>query len=200
VLAKSGHTSVLGFSSLHRADTLQVRKASARHVLQHPKKCSSAGTGYPSIGGRGERRDGISGASQEEFGPISRTNQGCVKAFIPGREHGRLARARPRNGAWILLSAKPGSDWQPSEATPLSIIPNTRSKVMSTISTAATHQGTITSGTIATVVRVLKTTWMACIDWRENIASIAELRAMSDCELKDIGLLRSDIGRRAAEE
>jgi pimeloyl-ACP methyl ester carboxylesterase/uncharacterized protein YjiS (DUF1127 family) len=71
---------------------------------------------------------------------------------------------------------------------------------MSTISPAATRQGSITSGTISTLVRVLKTSWTAFIDWRNNFTALAELGTMSDYELKDIGLLRSDIRRSTVVE
>ena len=72
--------------------------------------------------------------------------------------------------------------------------------IMSTNSSVATHRGSA-DGILRALTSALKRSCIAYITWRmENIA-IAQLKAMSDRELEDIGLTRSDIahcdGRRA---
>ncbi len=71
---------------------------------------------------------------------------------------------------------------------------------MSTISSAASHQANVTGGSLSTLARALNSWWRAYINWRENTASINELRSMSDYEIKDIGLTRYDIARVAMGE
>ena len=66
--------------------------------------------------------------------------------------------------------------------------------IMSTNSRMATHRGSA-DGILRALTRTLKGSCIAYITWRmENIA-IAQLKAMSDRELEDIGLTRSDIAR-----
>ncbi len=40
---------------------------------------------------------------------------------------------------------------------------------------------------------VLRRWWQAFVDWRYRLQSMAELQSMSDRELKDMGLYRSEI-------
>ena len=66
--------------------------------------------------------------------------------------------------------------------------------IMSTNSSMATDRGSA-DAILRALTRTLKRSCVAYITWRmENIA-IAQLRAMSDRELEDIGLTRSDIAR-----
>jgi uncharacterized protein YjiS (DUF1127 family) len=66
--------------------------------------------------------------------------------------------------------------------------------IMSTNSRMATHRGSA-DGILRALTSTLKRSCIAYITWRmENIA-IAQLRTMSDRELEDIGLTRSDIAR-----
>jgi uncharacterized protein YjiS (DUF1127 family) len=66
--------------------------------------------------------------------------------------------------------------------------------IMSTISTApaAAPAGQFTAGTLLGAVR---SWWAAYLTWRIERAAIKALEAMSDRQLKDIGLARSDIAR-----
>jgi uncharacterized protein YjiS (DUF1127 family) len=67
---------------------------------------------------------------------------------------------------------------------------------MSTISSAPTATRGISEQSWTSRLRAaLKRWWMAYITWRIEQAAIAQLWAMSDRELKDIGLTRSEITR-----
>jgi uncharacterized protein YjiS (DUF1127 family) len=66
--------------------------------------------------------------------------------------------------------------------------------IMSTIfSTPAPPQGTAGHAWASGLAATLKRWSVAYITWRLEQAATARLRAMSDRELKDIGLTRSDI-------
>jgi uncharacterized protein YjiS (DUF1127 family) len=45
------------------------------------------------------------------------------------------------------------------------------------------------------LLAVLKRWWVAYTTWRDEEKAIAQLMSMNDWELKDIGLVRSDIAR-----
>jgi uncharacterized protein YjiS (DUF1127 family) len=66
--------------------------------------------------------------------------------------------------------------------------------IMSTIFRApVAAQGTAGHSRAGGLTGALKHWWLTCITWRIEQAAIAELRSMSDLELKDIGLTRCDI-------
>jgi uncharacterized protein YjiS (DUF1127 family) len=67
-------------------------------------------------------------------------------------------------------------------------------KIMRTISSAATPGGNDT-GTSPRLVRSLRRYWKTRVIWRNHVGAIAKLKALSDCQLKDIGLTRYDTGR-----
>ena len=68
--------------------------------------------------------------------------------------------------------------------------------IMSTIfSMRASAQGMAGQSWISGLLAVAKRWWVAYITWRIKRAAIAQLCSMSDRELKDIGLTRSDITR-----
>ena len=65
---------------------------------------------------------------------------------------------------------------------------------MSAISSASTAtRGMSEQSWTGRLVAALKQWWMAYITWRIEQAAIAQLWAMSDRELKDIGLTRCEI-------
>jgi uncharacterized protein YjiS (DUF1127 family) len=65
---------------------------------------------------------------------------------------------------------------------------------MSTISsTPAAAQGTAGHSWAGGLPATLKRWWVAYITWRIERAAIARLCSMSDLELKDIGLTRSNV-------
>jgi uncharacterized protein YjiS (DUF1127 family) len=67
---------------------------------------------------------------------------------------------------------------------------------MSTISSAPTAtRGISEQSWTSRLTAALKRWWMAYITWRIEQAAIAQLWAMSDRELKDIGLTRSEVTR-----
>jgi len=66
--------------------------------------------------------------------------------------------------------------------------------IMSTISSAQAAARSTTSHSRAIgLAASLKRWWLAYITWRTQQAAVAALRSMSDRELKDIGLTRSEI-------
>jgi uncharacterized protein YjiS (DUF1127 family) len=66
--------------------------------------------------------------------------------------------------------------------------------IMSTIfSMRASAQGTAGQSRVSGLLAIAKRWWVAYITWRIKRAAIAQLCSMSDRELKDIGLARSDI-------
>jgi uncharacterized protein YjiS (DUF1127 family) len=66
--------------------------------------------------------------------------------------------------------------------------------VMSTIFyTPAPAQGNVSHSQVTGPVAFLKRWWVAYITWRMEAAAIARLGAMSNRELKDIDLVRSNI-------
>jgi uncharacterized protein YjiS (DUF1127 family) len=58
--------------------------------------------------------------------------------------------------------------------------------IMSTIH----HRGSLADGFVNGTGRVLRRWWMAYIKWRLERLAISKLKAMSDRELKDIGICR----------
>ena len=65
---------------------------------------------------------------------------------------------------------------------------------MSTISTTPASSEAFTGNSWATrPAAILKRWWMAYLTWRLEQAAIAQLGALSDRELKDIGLRRCEI-------
>ena len=65
---------------------------------------------------------------------------------------------------------------------------------MSTISTTPASSEVFTGNSWATrPAAILKRWWMAYLTWRLEQAAIAQLGALSDRELKDIGLRRCEI-------
>lgn len=69
--------------------------------------------------------------------------------------------------------------------------------IMSMTLTAAPREG-VGGNIFQALGGAFKRWWVAYIAWRMEQAAIAHLNAMSDRELKDIGLIRSDIRRRVA--
>jgi uncharacterized protein YjiS (DUF1127 family) len=66
--------------------------------------------------------------------------------------------------------------------------------VMSTISAGPASSETFAASSwTARPVAVLKRWWIAYLTWRLEQTAIAQLEALSDCELKDIGLRRCEI-------
>jgi len=66
--------------------------------------------------------------------------------------------------------------------------------IMSTISSAqAAARSTTNHSRAIGLVASLKRWWLAYITWRTQRAAVTALRSMSDRELKDIGLTRSEI-------
>ena len=65
---------------------------------------------------------------------------------------------------------------------------------MSTISSKAVHRGNA-DGIFQTFAGTLKRWWVAYITRRMEHIAIAQLKEMSDRELEDIGLTRSEIAR-----
>jgi uncharacterized protein YjiS (DUF1127 family) len=65
--------------------------------------------------------------------------------------------------------------------------------IMSTISSPSTQREIAAGGVVHVVMSALKRYWVAYTSWRMEQLTIARLRAMSDRELKDIGLVRSQI-------
>ena len=65
---------------------------------------------------------------------------------------------------------------------------------MSTISTTPASSGALAGNSGTTrLAAVLKRWWIAFLTWRLEQAAIAQLAALSDRELKDIGLRRCEI-------
>ena len=71
---------------------------------------------------------------------------------------------------------------------------------MSTIFAAPMAAQGIAEQWIAPLAATLKRWWLAYITWRIEQAAIAQLCAMSDRELKDIGLTRCEITRAVRRE
>jgi uncharacterized protein YjiS (DUF1127 family) len=63
--------------------------------------------------------------------------------------------------------------------------------IMSTISRAARRDNV--AGSILTLGTALRNGWVAYTTWRLHQLAISQLRGMSDRELKDIGVRRSQI-------
>ena len=66
--------------------------------------------------------------------------------------------------------------------------------IMSAASSTTTYRGNA-CGIFQTLTNTLKRWCAAYITWRMEKIAIAQLRGMSDRELEDIGLTRSDIAR-----
>jgi uncharacterized protein YjiS (DUF1127 family) len=64
---------------------------------------------------------------------------------------------------------------------------------MSAISTTAERQDNAGSGILKILAAAVKRWWAAYIDWRIEHGAILALRAMSDRELSDMGINRSEI-------
>ena len=65
--------------------------------------------------------------------------------------------------------------------------------IMSTISSTADRRADAGSSALITVAAAAKRWWVAYITWRVEQRAIRLLRAMSDRELRDLGLTRSEI-------
>jgi uncharacterized protein YjiS (DUF1127 family) len=66
--------------------------------------------------------------------------------------------------------------------------------IMSSISTApAAASGIAGPFSVHGIRAVLQRWWSACVGWRAERLAISRLRQMSDRQLKDIGVARSDI-------
>jgi uncharacterized protein YjiS (DUF1127 family) len=65
--------------------------------------------------------------------------------------------------------------------------------IMSAISSAAARHSNAANGPLAMARAAVKRWWGAYIAWRVQEAAIAQLISMSDRDLKDIGLPRSQI-------
>ena len=66
---------------------------------------------------------------------------------------------------------------------------------MSRISSTAVRRSNAANGPLATATAAVEHWWGSYIAWRLEQAAIAQLESMSDWELKDIGLTRSEIAR-----
>jgi uncharacterized protein YjiS (DUF1127 family) len=66
---------------------------------------------------------------------------------------------------------------------------------MSTFSHTATRHIGAAGGLVAPAAAAVKHWWGSYIAWRVEQAAIVQLQSMSDRDLKDIGLTRSDIAR-----
>lgn len=64
---------------------------------------------------------------------------------------------------------------------------------MTTISSTATHRDIAGSGFLAAVGRTLRQWWRAHLARRREQAALLQLRSMSDRELNDIGIHRSQV-------
>ena len=64
---------------------------------------------------------------------------------------------------------------------------------MSTISTVNARECSASESIVGRVMAASKRLWVAYITWRIEKAAIAHLRSMSDRELGDLGLSRSQI-------
>ena len=64
---------------------------------------------------------------------------------------------------------------------------------MSTTSTTMSRSDTAAERPFQGLTRASRHWWAAYIDWRLRRLAIAQLRGMSDRELKDIGLFRSQL-------
>jgi len=64
---------------------------------------------------------------------------------------------------------------------------------MSTIASAPVAHGMTRQSWVGGVASALKRRWLAYITWRMEQAAIAHLKSMSDRDLKDIGIARSQI-------
>ena len=71
---------------------------------------------------------------------------------------------------------------------------------MSTISTATEREYSAGGSIVGTVATALKRLWVTYITWRIERAAMAHLRSMSDRQLKDLGLSRSEIEGAVAGE
>jgi uncharacterized protein YjiS (DUF1127 family) len=65
--------------------------------------------------------------------------------------------------------------------------------VMSTVSTAPASSEALTKNSWTTGSAVLKRWWVAHLTWRLQQTAIAQLKALSDRDLKDIGVRRCEI-------
>jgi uncharacterized protein YjiS (DUF1127 family) len=65
--------------------------------------------------------------------------------------------------------------------------------IMSTMSETVLRPGNAAGGLLATLKAAAKSWWGAYTTWRIKRAAIAQLCSMSDRELKDIGLSRSQM-------
>jgi uncharacterized protein YjiS (DUF1127 family) len=64
--------------------------------------------------------------------------------------------------------------------------------IMSTLTSTTEHLGANSTAATA-IVGALKRCWVAYITWRLERAGIASLRSMSERELSDLGIARSEI-------
>jgi uncharacterized protein YjiS (DUF1127 family) len=76
--------------------------------------------------------------------------------------------------------------------------------IMSTISTATERHYSAGGSLVGRIAAAFKRLWVAYITWRVEQAAMAHLRSMSDRELEDLGLSRSQIegavgGERASD-
>jgi uncharacterized protein YjiS (DUF1127 family) len=71
---------------------------------------------------------------------------------------------------------------------------------MSTMSSAPTAAQGMSAQWMGRLIATVSRWWMAYLTWRLEQAAIAQLWSMSDRELKDIGLTRSQITRAVSLE
>jgi uncharacterized protein YjiS (DUF1127 family) len=67
--------------------------------------------------------------------------------------------------------------------------------IMSEILKAMASRRSVAEGFSMRMLRALKRCWLAYMDWRLQQLAISRLRRMSNRELRDIGLIRSQIER-----
>jgi uncharacterized protein YjiS (DUF1127 family) len=75
---------------------------------------------------------------------------------------------------------------------------------MSMISTTSAGRNSVSESIVGRLVAACKHHWVAYVTWRLERTAMAYLRSMSDRELKDLGLSRSEIegavvGERATD-
>lgn len=64
---------------------------------------------------------------------------------------------------------------------------------MSMISSISTQRATAAGSSVQVVSSIVKRWWVVYMHWRMERLTVARLHAMSDRQLKDIGIVRSDI-------
>jgi uncharacterized protein YjiS (DUF1127 family) len=64
---------------------------------------------------------------------------------------------------------------------------------MSTISSISTQRTPAKGGSVQAALALIKRGWLAYMSWRMERLAVARLQAMSDRQLTDIGIVRSEI-------